>query len=241
MALNPPGDSRPPATAPGRRLLAVAHRAGNNIGAFADALAAGVDLVEADVRYYRGALEVRHLKPLGPALLWDHPWQLVRRRDADVPLLADLLAALDGDSRLILDLKGVHPRLAPAVAHVLRTAAPGSPVAVCTRHWRMLDAFATDPGIRLVPSAGSHRQIRRLHALMHAAPERWPGGRRAFAVSVRRDLLTPAIVSALHRAVDHVLTWPVDSPWDLDDAVRLGVGGVTGKNLPMLRALVAAR
>jgi glycerophosphoryl diester phosphodiesterase len=225
---------------PGTELLAVAHRAGNSGDAIRAALAAGVDLVEADVRYFRGELEVRHLKTLGPTLLWDHPWQLVRRRDARVLLLADLLTGLDG-SRLLLDLKGVHPSLAPAVARQLRTLAPGVPVAVCTRHWWMLDAFVGDGAIRLVPSVGSRRELRRLAALLRRPPSRWPGGRRAFGVSVRRNLLTPAAVTALHRSVDHVLTWPVDAPWDLAEAVRLGARGVIGMNLPLLKTLAAER
>jgi glycerophosphoryl diester phosphodiesterase len=39
--------------------LAIAHRAGNSIAALRRALDAGVDLVEADVRYFRGVPEIR--------------------------------------------------------------------------------------------------------------------------------------------------------------------------------------
>ena len=52
--------------------LTVAHRAGNDLAALREACSAGVDLVEADLRYHRGRLEVRHLKTMGPVpLLWD--------------------------------------------------------------------------------------------------------------------------------------------------------------------------
>src|SRR5512132_4067825 len=59
-------------------MLAIAHRFGNQVADVRLALDAGVDLVEADVHYYRRELEVRHLKTLGPHLLWDKG-QVVRR------------------------------------------------------------------------------------------------------------------------------------------------------------------
>lgn len=215
-------------------MLTIAHRAGNSLATLRAALESGVDLVETDVRYFRGELEVRHLKSLGPTLLWDHPWELVRRRDARVASLADVLQLAGRDGRLLLDLKGIDPRLAPAVAATVRSVAPGAPVAVCTRHWRMLDAFATDTAVRLVPSAGSAAQLRRLLTVISRPVESWPGGRRAFGVSIKRTLLTTATVTALHRAVGHVLAWAVDAPWELEQAAGFRVDGVISKNLPML-------
>jgi glycerophosphoryl diester phosphodiesterase len=218
-------------------MLAVAHRAGNDLAALRRALDAGADLVEADVRYFRGALEVRHLKTLGPLLLWDHPWQLVRRRHATFPVLADVLAELGGESRLMLDLKGIHPRLAGSVAGLLRTVAPGASIAICARNWRMLDAFADDPAVRLIPSAGSQRGLRRLLTTFRSAPSSWPGRRQAFGVSVRRTLLTRDAVAELHQSVEKVLTWPVDTRSALGHAVSLGVSGVIGRNIDVLRDL----
>jgi glycerophosphoryl diester phosphodiesterase len=219
-------------------MLVVAHRAGNEVGALRRALDAGADLIEADVRYFRGVPEIRHRKTLGPRLLWDHPWELVRRSRTAVPTLDDVLAALDGDPRLMLDLKGNDPRLAPAVARRLRHAAPTAPIAVCTRNWRMLDAFAGNTAVRTVISAGSQREFTRLRAVLRTKPDRWPGRRQAFGVSVRRTLLTSGLVAELHRAVDHVLAWPVDTREQLADAVRLGVSGVTGKDVALLAAAV---
>lgn len=218
--------------AAGRRpMLAVAHRAGNDLDSLRAALEAGVDLVEADIHAYRGELEVRHLKSLGPGLLWDR-WELVRRRGLDLPAVAELLAAPGCAPRLMLDLKGVHRGLAPALAEVLRAAAPGEPVTICTQHWWMFDAFAGDPHLRLVCSAGSRRGLRRLRARLARRP--------AFGVAVRRDLLTPAVVGELRAATEVVLTWPVDTEAALADARRLGVGGVISKDLRLLGEVLAA-
>lgn len=217
-------------------MLTIAHRAGNGAATLREALASGVDLVEADVHRYQRALEIRHRKWLGPRLLWDRG-ELVRRRAVDVPLLADVLAVAGGEhaGRLMLDLKGLHPGLAPAVAAELRATVPGAPVVICTRHWWMLGAFARNPHVRVVLSAGSRRGLARLRDRLAMSARRT--ATRPFGVSVRRDLLTPPAVDALRTAVEHVLTWPVDTATDLADARRLGVGGVIGKNLALLTEL----
>lgn len=215
-----------------RPLLAIAHRAGNSIAGLRTALELGVDLVETDVHHYRQTLEVRHLKTLGSGLLWDR-WQLVRRRDAVLPDLREVLAAMNGDARLMLDLKGVDRALAPAVAALLRAAAPEAPVAVCTQHWWMLDAFAGDPHVRLMPSAGSQRGLRRLRARLREHP--------ADGVSIRLRLLTPQIVDELHRNAELVLAWAVDTPAELARARRLGVSGIISKNPSILREVLRSR
>jgi glycerophosphoryl diester phosphodiesterase len=217
-------------------MLTIAHRAGNGLATLRAALAAGIDLVEADVHRYKRVLEIRHRKWLGPALLWERD-ELVRRSAVEVPVLSAVLATAGpaAAGRLMLDLKGVHPGLAPAVAAELRAAAPGAPVVICTQHWWMLRAFAPDPHVRLVLSAGSRRGLARLQARLASSAPR--AAVRGFGVSVRRDLLTPPAVAALRDAVEHVLTWPVDTDDDLADARRLGVTGVIGKNLPLLTGL----
>jgi hypothetical protein len=55
---------------------------------------------------------------------------------------------------------------------------------------------------------------------------------------VRRDLLTADVVAELRGSVPHVLTWPVDTDAELDEARRLGVGGVISRNLPLLTGLL---
>ncbi|HEU4948257.1 MAG TPA: hypothetical protein VFT31_13990 [Kribbella sp.] len=213
-------------------LLAVAHRAGNDLGALRTALDSGVDLVEADVHAFRGRLEVRHHKSLGPWWLWDR-WELAHRRDSALVELRELVEALNGDPRLMLDLKGVHPWLASRVVSVFRELAPSAAFTVCTQHWWMLDAFRALPHVRAVFSAGSRRGLNRLRARLQTAP--------VFGVSVNRGLLTPEGVADLRRRAGVVMTWPVDTTEGLADAHRLGVGGVISKDLGVLRSVVAAR
>lgn len=216
--------------APREPTLAVAHRAGNTVAGLRSALDAGADLVEADVHLHRGLLEVRHHKTLGPAHLWDK-WEIVSRAAVGRVELADLLAELGPDPRLMLDLKGIGRGLAPAVSEALRAAAPGVALTVCTQHWWMLDAFGSP--VRRVYSAGSRRGLARLRRRLTATP--------AAGVSVRFDLLTPAVVAELRARTDIVMTWGVDTPGALAQARTLGVDAVISKNLDLIADLVAAR
>jgi glycerophosphoryl diester phosphodiesterase len=220
-----------------RPLLAIAHRAGNDVADLRAALDAGVDLVEADIHLFRGALEVRHRKAIGRHLFWEKWWEVNWRRDVILPELADVLShvreVVNGDPRLMLDLKGPAHAVAPEVAAMLREEAPDMPVTVCTKQWRMLDAFAADPHVRQVFSASNSLQLGRLRAVLRR--------RRVAGVSIRRQLLNPAIAAELCRAADVVMVWPVDTEAALDHARWLGVTGVISKNLAMLRQLVVAR
>jgi glycerophosphoryl diester phosphodiesterase len=214
-------------------LLAVAHRAGNNLADLRAALAAGVDLVEADVHLYRDALEVRHRKSIGPHLYWEQWTELNWRRGIVVPELREVLAVAAGDPRLMLDLKGPSLAVAPRVASEMRAHAAGIPMAVCTKQWRMLESFAGDPHIGRVLSASDPLQLSRLRTRLRRE--------RAYGVSIRLSLLTPSVVAELRQATDLILAWPVDTAEALARARRIGVTGVISKNLPMLKGIVAAR
>jgi glycerophosphoryl diester phosphodiesterase len=220
-----------PEPAEPRRLLAVAHRSGNTVAGLRDALHAGVDLVEADVHAYRGRLEVRHLRSMGGLpFLWDREG-VVRRRPHHRLVLSELVAALGDDHRLMIDLKGVHPRLAPKVAQLLRESSPHRALTVCTKSWWMLDAF--DVPVRRVLSAATRRGMTRLRARVAAGP--------VHGVSIRLSLLTPEMVAELHRGTDLVMAWPVDSPEALDAARQVGADAVISKDLDLLRGVLADR
>lgn len=214
-----------------RPLLAVAHRSGNTVAGLQEALAAGVDLVECDVHAYRGRLEVRHHRSMGGLpFLWDRDGVVPRSRHGRFEL-RDLIAALGDEHRLMIDLKGVHPRLAPQVARLLRETSPDRSLTVCTKAWWMLDAF--DVPVRRVLSAATRRGVERLRARLADGP--------VHGVSVRLSLLTPGLVEEMHRGTDLVMAWPVDDEAALAHAREVGADAVIGKDLDLLRTVVAAR
>jgi glycerophosphoryl diester phosphodiesterase len=226
-----------------RPLVTVAHRAGNNVADLHAALDAGVDVIETDIHLYRRVLEVRHRKAIGPHLYWEKWWEVNRRRNIVLPdpaeLLARVRAATDGRPRLMIDLKGPSLAVAPAVAALLRRSAPDMPVSVCTKQWRMLEAFDGATQVRQVLSAANPLQLSRLRARLRDRLRDRPRAHRAAGLSIHRNLLTPDIVAELHQAADLVMVWPVDTEDALEHARRLGVSGVISKNLSLLRRLIA--
>jgi glycerophosphoryl diester phosphodiesterase len=174
--------------------------------------AAGVAAVEADVHLFRGRLEVRHLKTLGPLpVLWDR-WKLANPFAPRLELAA-LLEALAPETHLMLDLKGLRRALA---VRVLAEIGGRSNVTICSRNWRLLEALRA-AGVQVVYSVGSRRQLR--------AVRRRFASQQLDGISIHERLLTRAIVGELLSLTDLVLTWPVDS---LERALQLVTWGVRG-------------
>ena len=215
-----------------RPLLHVAHRAGNAVERLSAALEDDADLVEADVHLYRGRLEIRHTKTMGPLpWLWDR-WYVVSARLPRLSL-AELAAALPAERKLMLDLKGWHPWLGRRVAAAMAAGAPGVPYVVCSRHWRMLDAFDGLDHVDVVHSARSRSELARL-------PRRL-AGRRSWGVAVHRELLPRMDVPALLRKVEALLTWPVNTVEVLDEVASFGVTGVISDDLDQAAVSSAVR
>lgn len=198
-----------------RTPFVVAHRAGNCLRRLRSAETMGVEVVEADLRLYRGKVEVRHLNTLGPIpILWDI-WAL-GNPFAPRLRLEQLLVALESDTQVMLDLKGRNYRLGEMVlrelpAHLHRN------LTVCARNWRQLEPFLDHPEIRVVHSVGNRFQLKALQK--RALPARLHG------VSVRASLLTPASAKLLTQRAEVIMAWPVNSA---EQARRLMGWGVQG-------------
>lgn len=203
----------------------VAHRAGNDLALLRRAEGVRPHLVEADVHLYRGRLEVRHLKTLGPLpVLWDR-WYVASPRTPRLEL-AELLDHVDADTALLLDLKGRDRRLSLRVAATLSSR---QPVTVCSRNWHLLEPFLDDPHVRAVHSVGSRRQLRALRRRF--------AGRRLAGVSIHQRLLTPRIVADLRARSEIIVSWPVAT---VEEARRLAAWGVDGVITERFEALAPA-
>jgi glycerophosphoryl diester phosphodiesterase len=210
-------------------LLTVAHRAGNSLSAAAAAVAASVDVLEADVHLTGGRLELRHSKSLGPLpWYWDRgPWQLTRRSAPQVELAA-LLGAVPPSTRLMLDLKGVGG-VGRSTARELEELGAGRPLLVCARWWPSVAAVAGLPSVLPVLSCRNREELARLRRRVRAAPP-------PYGVSLHGSLLTAPVVEELRRRVEVVMTWGVDDRASLDRVVGLGVNGIISDSLPLLQA-----
>ena len=187
--------------------------------------------IEADVHLYRGRLEVRHLKTLGPIpLLWDR-WRLAnpfRRR----LVLAELLAG--------------PRRGGPSSCSTSRDATPASPKGWPRRSPRVGARAATPRSapvtgrssgaarrswVRLVHSVGSARQLRRLL--------RRHRGHRLEGVTIHERLLDSLTVRA-HEPSDVILAWPVNTLERAQELIRLEVEGLISDRPSLVHSAVGA-
>ena len=217
-------------------LLAIAHRAGNDLPSLQAALELGADVVEADVHVRAARLEVRHSKHLRPLpVLWDSgPGGLELTRTSPSSFdLAALLAVLDGRRPVMLDLKGPG-RVGARVAELVRGRSPASPVLVCGRWWPGLSPFAGLPSARVVLTARTPPELQRLlrHVRRSAPP---------YGVSLHGSLLTSSVVARLREHVEVVMSWAVNDEERLRTVLDLGVNGIISDSHEVLRSVLAAR
>ena len=198
----------------------VAHGGGNDLARLRECERLGIRLIECDLRLWRGGVDVRHLKTVGPLpIYWDR-WRLASPF-ARHPRLAELLDAVGPKTELMLDLKGRNERLAELVVAALPE---GRPVTVCARNWRLLEHFTGRADIRIVHSVGTPRELRALLALRDV---------RLQGVSIHERLLDPATAAALRKRAALVLTWPVQSARRASELARLGADGLITTNLTL--------
>jgi glycerophosphoryl diester phosphodiesterase len=198
------------------RPFVVAHRAGNRLADLRHAELHGAPLVEADVRLYRGRLEVRHLRTVGPLpILWDRwtlaaPWR--PRLELD-----ELLAETSPGTELMLDIKGRRMRVSEKARAAIEPYLGARRFTVCARRWDLLEPFAELP-VRRVHSIGNDRELRTF--LDRFGAERLEG------VSIHEALLGPESVASLRSIAEVLMTWPVNAPARASELVRLGVDGL---------------
>jgi glycerophosphoryl diester phosphodiesterase len=214
-----------------RRPFVIAHRSGNSLLALRTAEARGVRVIEADVHLFRGRLEVRHLKTLGPVpVLWDR-WRLANPFAARL-LLAELLDAAGPQTELALDLKGRDRRLALGVLDALRPwLEAGTAATICARSWPLLEPFRDVDGVRRVHSVGTARQLVRLR--------RQASGTRLDGISIHERLLDSRRVQELRELADVIMTWPVNSLERAQELVACGVDGLISDRPGLLLPLTA--
>ncbi|MDR0346745.1 MAG: glycerophosphodiester phosphodiesterase [Nocardiopsaceae bacterium] len=204
-----------------RRVLGVAHNAGNNLGSLATALRAGADVIEIDVISARGRLVAGRPQPLpwlarqlfrGPTLAqaWD------RARAARVIKL-DLK---QGDRSFLADVADFLARR--AASRRVMVASP-DPAALSFLHRRL-------PGLTLLFSVNGPDPVSQLES-DHALQQVIDGA------SVYEGLVDAALADWMHEHKLQIVAWTVNNGERFNELVRLGVDGITTDNLAILRAL----
>src|SRR5437867_3697914 len=137
-------------------VLRIAHAYGSSRDALQLALAAPVDIIEADIWYRAADIWVRHERRLGPLpMLADRgrpsgrfviplPNRYYLRPDINPMPLGELLEAVAGKKRLLLDVKarkGEVDAFAGAIAQQVAACEAGRWVSVCGHNWPVLHAL----------------------------------------------------------------------------------------------------
>jgi glycerophosphoryl diester phosphodiesterase len=214
------------------RPLTVAHRAGNDLDKLAAAESAGIDVVEADVWPYRGRLEVRHTKTMGPVpLLWDR-WSLEPAWRTQLQL-EELLEAASPKTELMLDLKGTDASSPQAIMEAVERVTPGRQYAVCSQSWDLLEGFRDEPHVRVVHSIGNRRALEEVEQRLT-----WHANH---AISVNQKFLGPSQVQRLLGLAPTVMTWPINTRRQLRRVLRWGVNGIISDNPALLAEVVRKR
>ena len=235
----------------GRRPLRIAHAYGNRRDGIQAAIAADVDLIEADLWFRAGEVWVRHERRLGCLpLLYDRkppgmrsfgPWALTVfpnhyiRLDVNPLRLTELLETTRGRRRLLLDLKNDLPPdrarvYAKALARVVRDAGCAESVIVCGQTRTLDSVREVAPEIDVRYSAERPRQWEAF--LRRAAAD--PAIR---GLCLHRKLLTEAAAALLEERGLEVFCWTVDDPEEARRHIALGADGIISNDLTLLARL----
>ena len=211
-----------PALAPEyRRVLGVAHNAGNNPGTLSAALRYGADVIEIDVISARGRLVAGR----------DQPWGWLARRVFRGPTLAQSWAGASAAGAVKLDLMQADRGFLDDVVVFLRAHAGSRRVMISSRDaGALLYLHARLPAVTMLFSVAGPDAVSRLRS--DTTLQSAIGG-----VSVFQGLVNASLVTWAHAHRLLILAWTVSDGARFNQLVRLGVDGITTGNLAILKAL----
>ncbi len=235
------------------RPVRIAHAYGNTQTALRRALAAGVDMIEADIWYRSGQIEVRHERRLNPLpLLADRRMRGHRPGPLAIPLphgyylrpdirplwLTEVLETVRGSCRLLLDVKGryrgkqIGEFVRTLVSRIREQQAEGY-VTVCGQTYPVLDRLRRSaPGLPVRYSIEKPEQWRRFRQMAAAAsPVR--------SICMDYHFGDDRIWRVLAEKGIDVYCWTVDDPAEAAGLLAKGAHGIISNNLPLLAALSA--
>ncbi len=235
----------------GNAPLRIAHAYGNSRKSLQCALAAAIDIIEADIWFRAGEVYVRHEPRLGclPLLvdrrMWGHPlpplslplWSnFYARPDINVLRLGELLDTVAGTKRLLLDVKGEYrekkiDEFARTLIGKIAEHGAESYVAVCGQFW---------PVLHRLPDLAPELEVR--YSIEKAMQwERFVGmvehGAAAHKVCIEHTFLSDGKMRFLEEHSVSAYCWTVDDGHEAARLVAMGVDGIISNDLKMLASL----
>jgi glycerophosphoryl diester phosphodiesterase len=234
----------------GARVTTIAHAYGNSRRTLRRALAAPIDMLEADVWYRAGDVHVRHERRLGPLpILIDRrsvaahtlgavlslPRGYYLRPDLCGLTLSGLLRLTAGRKALLLDVKPARDAdidaFAAGIAHQVQAHDAAAWVQVCGQYWPVLDRLQqTAPEIIVRYSMERAYQWERFLRLL---AEGKPPGR----VCIQHAFWTKERAHVLRACGISVYCWTVDDPGAARALIERGADGIISNDLALLTGL----
>ncbi|MHB8574781.1 MAG: glycerophosphodiester phosphodiesterase [Dehalococcoidia bacterium] len=210
--------------------MRIAHRAGNGRAALHTAITEEIDWIELDLWYTFGRLVARHERGFGRIPLVYDRWS-VRYLSGGVIELDEIIRLTEGGPRLLIDLKGAHPRLPGAIVETLRREGAIDRAAVCGQLWPPLDAIrSAEPRIKVFHSLGRPEHVR-------AYASRLRSSEPLDGVSIAKWLVTPELVETYARREIKLIAWTVNERDFASQLVDWGVHGIISDRLDLLSLL----
>ncbi len=234
-----------------RNVLRIAHAHGNRRRRIEQALAAGVDMIEADLRFDGSRIWVRHelRAPLLPLLYngrinrfhREGPWAVYIARAfmrLDIaPISFDELLDRSHGVGLMLDLKrgrysGAEKRRFIETTFGILDRWHHGPIGFCGS-WQLLDSVReVRPDQTLYYSVDDSSGWRALEARVVATPPR--------AITIQARMLDDEREATLRRLGLEYIVWDVERPEQAADAIRRGASGIISHHLDVLGDLPPA-
>ena len=208
----------------------IAHRGGNEPELVDEAVAAGVDVIEVDIRFDRGRLVTRH-DPRFPFLpVYYDRWHVRLRLKRQV-VLAEMLDRLAGRASLLVDLKSTSVQALRLLLESLRTHDAITGSRISSSFWGMLRrAHDLEPRIKMLYSIGKRRELARFWELQERTHE-------ATGVSIKERLLDKALTERFLAEGVEIAAYNVHSLRRARELASWGVAAIISGDLSLLQAL----
>jgi len=193
----------------------VAHRYGNSIETALEG-AEIADMIEIDVHLWHGRLEVRHAKRIWILQRQWEQWHLLPP-GSPVPSLAEIMAAIPPQTRLLVDIKGWRPKMVRLIREVLGDERP---IVASARGWWLLRHISDRPHTTVLRSVGTKWQLWLVSHLPHFR------AKQARGTVVHQRLLDHDSAATLRHISPNLFTWNIESKSRADHLIGLGVSGL---------------